>query len=497
LKSDADLVELLNNLFARKSTNTLHKRADALFRFISYCWNTSREPLPISLSAVYAYVNSLKAQKPSAAQGFREALNFASGLLGLDNADVCAQDPLIQGAAFSQLLKKRIRVQARIPTVKGLSLFLEFICNSGSVIDVVFLGFCCLCITLRSRWNDAQYSDELIEDFNESDGGYLQLNTVRHKTANSVQKRTTFLEMTGPVEILGSRAWYDRWQACRAICGLGLHSKPMMPVINKEGLFGKVPMPASPASVYYREILHKLGLETEHASTHCFKALYLSWAAKFNVDYDSRAVLGYHALPFRASTYCYSRDNLAGPLLELQKVLDAVVEGKFEPDSTRSGRFVEKRKGRRAEEDETGEQVEILNKPADFVLPTPKRVPSAPAPLTVCKSDPDEVVISSEDETTQSDTDESSVASNTEAGECAELWNRSEARTARAPASSGDVQKFYYHLSRHTVHAFDEDKGELACGRRLNPQFHLLIDEPSSLFPKCKVCFGLGTDSDV
>ena len=156
LKTDADLLELLNNLFARKSTNTLHKRADALFRFISYCWNTSREPFPISLGAVYAYVNSLKAEKPSAAQGFREALNFSFGLLGLDNADVCAQDPLIQGAAFAQLLKKRIRVQATIPTVKGLARFLECICDSGSVIDVVFLGFCCLCITLRSRWNDAQ-----------------------------------------------------------------------------------------------------------------------------------------------------------------------------------------------------------------------------------------------------------------------------------------------------------------------------------------------------
>ena len=269
-----------------------------------------------------------------------------------------------------------------------------------------------------------------------------------------------------------------------------------MPVINKEGLFGKVPMTASSASVYYREILHKFGLETEHASTHAFKALYLSWAAKFNVDYDSRAVLGYHALPFRASTYCYSRDNLAGPLLELQKVLDAVVEGKFEPDSTRSGRFVEKRKCSRAEEDKDWEQVDIGNEPAAFVLPTPKRLPSAPAPLTVCKSDPDEVVVSSDEETPQSDTDESSVASNTEAGESAELWNRSEARTARAPASSGGVHKCYYHLSRHTVHAFDDAKGELSCGRSLNPQFHLLLDEPSSLFPKCKVCFGFRAVAD-
>ena len=37
----------------------------------------------------------------------------------------------------------------------------------------------------------------------------------------------------------------------------------------------------------------------------------------------------------------YSRDALAGPLRELQKVLKLVKDGKFHPDETRSGRWSE------------------------------------------------------------------------------------------------------------------------------------------------------------
>ena len=36
----------------------------------------------------------------------------------------------------------------------------------------------------------------------------------------------------------------------------------------------------------------------------------------------------------------YSRDSLGAPFRELQKVLDAVSKNTFEPDATRSGRFV-------------------------------------------------------------------------------------------------------------------------------------------------------------
>ena len=53
-----------------------------------------------------------------------------------------------------------------------------------------------------------------------------------------------------------------------------------------------------------------------------------------------RRVLGGHALPGDVSILEYSRDALAGPLRALDRVIDQIKTGAFDPDQTRSGRWV-------------------------------------------------------------------------------------------------------------------------------------------------------------
>ena len=74
---------------------------------------------------------------------------------------------------------------------------------------------------------------------------------------------------------------------------------------------------------------------------HSLKATTLSWCSKYGIDREVRCILGNHIRPGDRTMESYSRDSLGAPLRELQKVLDAVSKQTFDPDATRSGRFVE------------------------------------------------------------------------------------------------------------------------------------------------------------
>ena len=71
------------------------------------------------------------------------------------------------------------------------------------------------------------------------------------------------------------------------------------------------------------------------------KCTALSWAAKWGIAREHRRLLGYHAAPGRDRMVdLYARDAMAVPLRELGKVISDIRLGRFEPDSTATGRFV-------------------------------------------------------------------------------------------------------------------------------------------------------------
>ncbi len=65
----------------------------------------------------------------------------------------------------------------------------------------------------------------------------------------------------------------------------------------------------------------------------------LSRAAKCAVGNDHRRALGYHTAKSDSSLNIYSRDAVAPAPESLTQVVEAVKEGTFDPDQTRSGRF--------------------------------------------------------------------------------------------------------------------------------------------------------------
>eukprot|EP00971_Amphidinium_carterae_P323509 6429083-Amphidinium_carterae.1 len=99
-------------------------------------------------------------------------------------------------------------------------------------------------------------------------------------------------------------------------------------------------MSSAQFTAYLYSLLAGLGLDLpEPFGSHSCKATLLSWAAKFDLPLHVRALLGGHVSASDVSILTYSRDELAGPLRQLGRVLEAVRSGTFDPDATRSGRF--------------------------------------------------------------------------------------------------------------------------------------------------------------
>ena len=500
LKDDGFLMQLITDTFARKGTLTLHKRADSIAKFRAWCKLTSRAPFPIDSTNVYLYVKSPNMQKPSAGQAMREALNFSQALIGMDGAGAAASDPLVAGATHQNLLRKRMRKQARLLTVPIVRALVNFCCDSAnSVIDVVFIGHCLALMAMRSRWYDGQFPHAVEVDRTEElddDAGYIQFDTTRHKTATTVAKKTMALQMVGPISILGNADWFHCWQAARGMCGLNKESNPMVPVVTKDGSFGTTALSSSQASVWLREVIESLGFDAAGFSSHSLKSCYLSWAAKFNLDLDTRTILGYHVLPGRTSTFIYGRDNLAGPLRELERMLDHVTKGTFDPDATRSGRFKKcDQDGYEIVDARSGARAMIL-KPKPKSCPGPSSDDRAQkvSGVAIKQERVEDVIAISDDDDESSGSSSSSAStsepSDLEAEESVRAWQGICDRNARKPSNLA-CDCYLVHSRRYTVHSAHEfNLGKLKCGKVRSSMFTEFWDEPDFGYPRCKDCFG-------
>lgn len=74
-------------------------------------------------------------------------------------------------------------------------------------------------------------------------------------------------------------------------------------------------------------------------TAHSCKAAMLSWAAKAGWSFDTRRALGGYAGGENWSMSIYSRDYMAGPLRDLERLVEMIRAGMFVPDCMRSGKI--------------------------------------------------------------------------------------------------------------------------------------------------------------
>lgn len=101
---------------------------------------------------------------------------------------------------------------------------------------------------------------------------------------------------------------------------------------------------------WLRAILQMDGFaDLEAVTNHSLKATLLSFMAKWGGDEPSRLIWGHH-MSQKTSLPVYARDMQAAPLRRLEECLEAIRQGAFLPDLTRSGmmipRTISNKKGR-------------------------------------------------------------------------------------------------------------------------------------------------------
>ena len=80
-------------------------------------------------------------------------------------------------------------------------------------------------------------------------------------------------------------------------------------------------------------------MKTRALSSHSLKATTLSWASKAEVPREHRRILGRHSSAVQCADSYYSRDMSIGPVNALQKVIEMIRAGTFQPDASRSNYF--------------------------------------------------------------------------------------------------------------------------------------------------------------
>ena len=341
-----------NFAFFGKPSSTLAKRACSLRLYVRWAHASGFKAFPLSEEVVFKYLDDLlqEGAPPTRAQSFTEALNFAKGYVGLQGVPDALSSRRVHGAVLASFSRKGVRKQ-RSPLTKAEVVSLELFMMDESASpdmerDKILAGFALFCLYTRTRVGDAsRISVEPTVDLRPDGSGYINSGMLEHKTSSRVRSKIC-LPVGGAAVGVGGSAWASHWLALRASAGLNAATDGcLMPSPGYDGSWSGKRITTHDMTVWLREILRVISdMEPARASSigsHSLKATFLSWAAKFGIAPASRRKLGGHVKPKDVAMTTYSRDELAGPLRDLDKVLLAVRLGVFIPDSTRSGRFTQ------------------------------------------------------------------------------------------------------------------------------------------------------------
>lgn len=354
LATNAAIKNSIDDVFATKSTATLVKRGGSILSFVHWARSNNRwRPLLFEEELVYEYVCEIRSQgaAPSKGQSFIQALNFASCLLGSPAAWDAAHSSRVIGACHAMAIAKRPLTQAVPLTVKQVRILESLTSHAPDLADRCASGYMTFCIYACCRFSDPMYASEVKYDLcsgpDGPDGfavtrGFVEFYTLgHHKTANTVAKKTTFLPLVAHVAGLSQSPWGLAWKRARDEAGLRDDSPPQLPAPGTAKLWTSRRVTTGEGTKWLRHLLVLGGCsqaEADAVSTHSLKCTILSWMSKAGVDIALRRLMGHHSDPAMKSALTYSRDAMAAPLAEVQKVVDAINSGDFRPDDSRAER---------------------------------------------------------------------------------------------------------------------------------------------------------------
>jgi hypothetical protein len=345
--AEARAALILADTFGAKATATLEARAGALLAFIRWSRACDSETVmfPMEESRCYEYICWLRESKaaPTRAKSFREAIAFVHGVVGMDTTN-CLDSRRMQGAAIALVVTKALDRDMDPLAHEQVLLLEQASIHLPGGPDKVFAGFVTFLVNAIARMSDTFYCvGEPVLDVAANGHGFIQVEVSKTKTSSTSGRRTKSLPLVGITPALTGECWAQSFLQERQAQGIALLGEgPLMPAVSHDGSWRDVRLSSGDACVWLRELLRSLGgtiSSSMRLGSHSCKKTLLAWLAKYGVAIGVRRMLGHHVKPKEASALVYSRDALAGPLRELQKLLAAVRDRRFFPDSTRSGRF--------------------------------------------------------------------------------------------------------------------------------------------------------------
>ena len=161
LCTDEELGQIFSDVFSPKSSGTILKRCNSMWRFS--CWlqtNGRRSPFNQSEDVVYSYICHLRVSDAGSTtpSQFIEALRFSDSLLGFCKRTL--QDMLsarVLGAAHAMYLTKRVRKPAEVLQTEEVRM-LELICMQDEFLHHrVIAGHLLFCLMTAARWHDSMH----------------------------------------------------------------------------------------------------------------------------------------------------------------------------------------------------------------------------------------------------------------------------------------------------------------------------------------------------
>ena len=311
-----------------------------------YRWHavhSSSDCLPFDENDVWRYVlyQTTTFSAASRSQSPVQALRFAHYVMGFDNALTCASSRRIIGQSQLQLSAKAPTRQARPLTVLEVKALHAIADGSGhSPVDRCIASNLLLATYGRCRVSDVNYIHEILHDLSGS-SGFIEISTRYHKSARTAQQKALLLPIVMSSAGVVDMPWIHSWISNRKSCGLqtsGLVQGALMPAPCMGDRVSWLKRPLSPGEV--TNILKGfLQCEDPALSSHSLKATTLSWASKAEVPREHRRILGRHSSTVQCADSYYSRDMSIGPVNALQKVIQMIRAGTFQPDALTSNYF--------------------------------------------------------------------------------------------------------------------------------------------------------------
>lgn len=284
---ESEVKSSLDDAMASKATGTLSRRASSLILFVDWCETNLHPPFPITEERVYCYVKYLEdSEKPATrASAFKEALNFASGMLGLKGVSQAVLSARVRGCVYNSLKRKRVTVKKEPWTKEDIVKMEEaVISKSGLELRItlqeqVFLGFILFLIHCRARFGDgARVKEEPYLDIS-GDQGFIEVSIVGGdtKTGRAANKVRRNMPIVGHAIGVTGLNWAGPWLAVRKRMGLDAGvDQTLMPKPLLDGSFVREAITTSEGGRWLRTVAQKIGISLENKGTHSCKATLLS-----------------------------------------------------------------------------------------------------------------------------------------------------------------------------------------------------------------------------